>query len=63
MDANNREISSNSTEKFKIVITGAEKDLDTVELTLSKDGITYTVAGATVTTSLPNEISVGSRTY
>lgn len=63
LDNDNRAVSSGSYERFKVVITWATTDADTVELTLAKDGITYTVTGEQVTTNLLNEIEFGSRTY
>jgi len=62
LEVNNRSISSWSFEKFKIVITWADEN-DTVELTLAKDGVTYTVSSATVTTNLVSEVEFGSRNY
>lgn len=61
LNDSNRSISSGSTERFKVVIENATADKDTTELTLTKDGITYTVSGESVTTNLNEELDFGSR--
>ena len=57
-------VSDNSSETFKVVITGATVDADVATLTLLENGITYDVDTTTgITTNLTSQIDFGTRSY
>lgn len=60
---NNWIISNWSTKRYKLIITNAEVDADSLTLTLLEDGINYTVSGYNVDTNLSKELVIGTRTY
>lgn len=67
---NNRVISADGSETFKVTITGTAEG-DTVSLTLLENGVTYDVIGsngaggdtAGVSISLDGELDFGTRSY
>lgn len=62
--ASNAVVEDGSTEEFRIVITGATTDDDTLTLTLPKDAITYDADTTTgIVIGLDDEIDFGSRQY
>ncbi len=58
------EITNGGSETYKVIVTGATADADTLQLTLLESGITYDVDTTTgITTNLSSEIDFGSRSY